>query len=71
MPFHRVEHTKMANTILGVRVTHQDRMLLEKVCEARGEDLSNFIRRSIKKELASLSFYPDDVKKALGIKEVK
>ena len=57
----------MANTTLGVRVTPEDRDLLDAVCSARGEDLSDFIRRAIKRELASLSFYPDDVKKALGV----
>jgi len=59
----------MSNLRLGVRVTSKDRKLLEKVCRARGEDLSDFIRRSIKKELASLSFLPAEDKKALGIKE--
>ena len=57
----------MSNTVLGVRVSEQDRQLLEKVCKARGEDLSDFIRRAIKTELARLSYYPQDVKKALGI----
>jgi len=52
---------------IGVRITTEDRDLLAEVCKARGEDLSDFVRRSIKKELASLSFYPDDVKKALGV----
>jgi hypothetical protein len=44
-----------------------DRLLLQKVCKARGEDLSDFARRAIKKELASLSFYNQETKKALGI----
>ena len=57
----------MANTILGVRVSMKDRELLDKVCSARGEDLSCFVRRAIKKELAGLNYYPDDVKKALGL----
>ena len=63
----------MSNTVLGVRVSEQDRQLLEKVCKARGEDLSDFIRRAIKTELAKLSYYPQDVKKALGVlqKEVQ
>jgi hypothetical protein len=60
----------MLNLTLGVRVTLEDRRLLEKVCNARGEDLSDFIRRAIRKELASLSFLPDDQKKALGMKSV-
>ena len=57
----------MANNRIGLRVTPQDRELLDKVSEARGEDLSDFVRRAIKKELASLSYYPDETKKALGI----
>lgn len=57
----------MSNLTLGVRVTLQDRQLLEMVCSARGEDLSDFVRRAIRKELASLSFLPDDQKKALGM----
>jgi uncharacterized protein (DUF1778 family) len=57
----------MSNTTLGVKVTAEDRELLEKVCKARGEDISNFVRRAIKKELASLSYYPKETKKALGM----
>ncbi len=57
------------NLILGVRVTERDRKLLDQVCKARGEDLSDFIRRAIRKELAGLSFYSAETKKALGIKE--
>ena len=58
----------MLSNILGVRVEKEDKELLEQVCKARGEDLSSFIRRAIRKELASLSFYSDEVKKALGVK---
>ncbi len=57
------------NCILGVRVSSEDRALLEKVCRARGEDISDFVRRSIRKELGSLSFLPAEDKKALGIKQ--
>jgi hypothetical protein len=57
----------VSNSIIGVRVPKKDRILLEKVCKARGEDLSDFVRRSIKKELASLSFYTMEEKKALGM----
>lgn len=59
----------MSNLVLGVRVTPRDRQLLDKVCKARGEDLSDFVRRAIRKELAELSFLPADDKKALGVKE--
>ncbi len=57
----------MENTRIGLRIEAEDRRLLEKVCYARGEQISDFVRRAIKKELASLSFYNEDTKKALGI----
>lgn len=60
----------MLSTTIGVRLKESDKNLLQKVCEARGEDVSDFIRRAVRKELASLSFYSADIKKALGIKEV-
>ena len=47
----------MLDTTITVRVEQKDRELLLKVCKARGEKLSNFIRRVIRKELASVSFY--------------
>lgn len=55
------------NDRIGARIDPQDRNLLDRVCKARGEDLSDFVRRAIKKELASLSYYPEATKKALGI----
>lgn len=61
----------MPNCNLGVRVEPEDRTLLEKVSRARGEDISSFVRRAIKKELASLSFLPDYDKKALGVQVKK
>ena len=57
----------MLNTTIGVRIEKEDRELLDHVCKARGEDLSSFIRRAVRKELATLSYYSEDVKKALGI----
>ena len=55
------------NQRIGVKIEVEDRKLIEKVCQARGEQISDFVRRAIKKELASLSFYNEEVKKALGI----
>lgn len=57
------------NTVIGVRISPEDRKLLDHVCKARGEDLSDFVRRAIRKELASLSFLSAEEKKALGIPE--
>jgi len=60
--------TTSQKTKLSVRITAEDRSLLTKVCKARGEDLSDFVRLAIRKELAALSFLPAEDKKALGIK---
>lgn len=54
--------------IIGVRFNPKHAKLLSKVCKSRGEDVSDFVRRSVFKELASLSFFDDDMKKALGMK---
>ena len=59
---------RMSNTnIVAVRMATEDRDLLRRVCKARGEDISDFVRRSVRKELASLSFLPAEDKKALGM----
>jgi uncharacterized protein (DUF1778 family) len=57
----------MSNKYIGFRIDPNDRHLLQKVCKARGEDMSDFARRAIKKELASLSYCNQETKKALGI----
>ena len=41
--------------------------LMTTVSKNRGEPRSNLVRRAILKELASLSYLPEDQKKALGI----
>ena len=53
-------------TQIGVRMTDELADLLREVSKARGEDVSDFVRRSILRELASLSFLSDSRKKALG-----
>jgi hypothetical protein len=57
-----------SNVYIGARVEQGLKTLIESVCKSRGEDISDFIRRSIRKELASLSYLPAEDKKALGIK---
>jgi len=52
-----------------VRLDPRDKDLVAKVAKARGEDLSDFVRRAIKTELAKLSFYTEEEKKALGVLE--
>lgn len=53
---------------IGVRLPAKDVLLLKRICRSRGEDLSDFIRRAIRTELAKLSFLSAVDKKALGIR---
>jgi len=57
----------MKKNYIGARIEIELKSLIEKICIARGEDVSDFIRRSIRKELARLSFLSDEDKKALGL----
>lgn len=57
----------MYDKVIGVRLKDEDQQLLLRVCDARGETVSDFVRRCVRRELASLSYYPDEVKKALGV----
>lgn len=41
--------------------------IMDDVASKLGSDRSAFIRKSVRKELARLSYLPDDLKKALGI----
>jgi len=54
---------------IGVRLLEQTYSLLKEIVKFRGEDLSDFVRRAIYKELAALSFLSNSQKKALGIYE--
>ena len=52
---------------LSLRISRRDKELLEKICRARGEDPSDFVRRAVRKEFAILCYLPEEEKKALGI----
>ena len=52
---------------IGVRISEDTYLILKSVAKFRGEDVSDFVRRAIFKELASLSFLPESQKKALGL----
>ncbi len=53
--------------VTSFRLSRDTHSLVSQVCESRSETLGTFIRRAILKELANLSFLPDEQKKALGI----
>ena len=63
-----VEHMEYMESTIRVRVSSNDRELIEKACKIRGEDLSSFTRRALKKELAILGIYNEGELKILGIK---
>jgi len=52
---------------LSLRISRRDKELLEKICKARGEDPSDFVRRAVRKEFATLCYLPEEDKKALGL----
>lgn len=52
---------------IGFKLTEQNTTLLKKVCAARGEHVSNFIRRAILTELAKLGYCTAEQIKALGL----
>ena len=53
--------------MIGVRMPDEHIGLLKRVSQARGENLSAFVRRAIYKELADLHYLPEDQQKALGL----
>jgi hypothetical protein len=59
---------RIKSEFTGCWLTERDKGLLERVCRDRGEDISDFVRRAIKKELAKLSYLSLEEKKALGVK---
>jgi len=57
----------MSKPIIFARMPKEEVDLIKKICKARGEDLSSFVRRAVKMELARLSFLSPLEKKALGL----
>jgi uncharacterized protein (DUF1778 family) len=53
---------------IGIRLPSDDVLLVKRICRSRGEDLSDFVRRAIRTEMAKLSFLKPEYRKALGIK---
>ena len=53
--------------VVGVRVTSSLYSQIKEVSRARGEDVSDFVRRAILKELATLNLLSLDQMKALGM----
>lgn len=56
----------MLDSIIFARMPKQEVELIRKIAKARGEDLSDFVRRAVKRELARLSYLSEEEKKALA-----
>jgi len=52
---------------LTVCVDDELKELVEEVAKARGEDVSDFVRRAIKTELGGLGYLSEEERKALGL----
>jgi uncharacterized protein (DUF1778 family) len=57
----------MSKPVIFARMSAEDVQLIKKICEARGEQLSDFVRRSVRKELARLNYLSSAEKKALEV----
>jgi predicted CopG family antitoxin len=53
--------------VIGVRITADIYTKLKTIANARGEDISDFIRRAILKEFAALNFLSEFESKSLGV----
>lgn len=57
----------MVTRHVGFRFPIEDIELLQKICKLRGEDMSDFVRRSTRKEMARLNYLSGEDKKALEV----
>jgi len=53
-------------TTIALKIDKRDRELLNKICKARGESISSFVRRAVRREFARLAFLSEDELKAFG-----
>lgn len=58
----------MEESYIGTRIETETKKTIHRVCNHRSEAISDFIRRSVKKELASLGYLSAEEMKALGVK---
>ena len=57
----------MAIKLVIIRIDRKIVELVDDIVKARGENRSDFIRRSIRKELARMSYLGEEEKKALEV----
>jgi hypothetical protein len=55
--------------VVGAKFTLGERKLIQEVCRARGESVSSFLRRTIKRELARMGYLSEKERKALEVEK--
>jgi hypothetical protein len=55
------------NPVIFARMPQEYVELVKRISQDRGEDISDFVRRAVYKELASLNYLSKEQKKALGV----
>jgi hypothetical protein len=58
----------MSNSVIVFARMKGEVSQVREICKLRGEDLSDFVRRSVKKELALLGYLDPAATKALGVR---
>ena len=57
----------MVTKHIGFRIPVDDLNLIQKVCSDRGENVANFARRAMKRELARMGYMNKEQAKALEV----
>ena len=57
----------MLDRSIGIRFTTAEFLLLTKTCRLQGVDVSHFVRMSVRKELARLGVYSENVRQVLEV----
>ncbi len=65
----RFSYIQKMSEFLVIRFEGKDKELLQQVCRARRESVSDFVRRTTMRELAKLSYLSDSEKKALEVQK--
>jgi uncharacterized protein (DUF1778 family) len=50
-----------------IRLTDSDYLLIKEISHKRGENISSFVRRAVRRELAQLGFLDNSTRRALGL----
>jgi len=55
------------SAFLFARVPERDKQIVDEITEHRGENVSDFVRRAVKRELARMGYLTEEEKQALEV----